>query len=631
MSSAATPTNLDYILPEDIYSDENDTIIKSKYWRDYFKSPRLQTPYQRLRLALSKKSYQYFLENIRELTLATFQIQAVQVIQNPEIQNKLFVWPREHGKSTLACEEFLAWYGSNNPYHYAIIFSETSTQAYKRGKQIKNIVETTPELTHLRQTSKENWGTLDFTFKNGFHVEMFGGGSGVAGLKYLDRRPDIIILDDVVPTTQGKASDESILNWYTETVGSLGGPDTVIIIIGTPYRNNDLIGKLLENKDIFHLRHEALLSKDIEAIDIDNDEELAKVETLWPEHWPAKRLRDHLRQRLQNNRLVFARQFLCRVIDPGTSLYPPSLIDYCKDPTLAICFSRQLAKFDYKYIILGNDLASSAEVGADYFVLYLLGMTQKNRFHLLWLERHKGLSFQKQKAIVLHFQERYQPNLSVIEKNGYQRVFAGDVSNEARYPVLAYNTSHEGKYDELVGLPIVKTFLGNRQLIYPQAPSTATQCTFQEIRNEKGDINVIVIPEGGPLIMDNIKIMFDEMTAWQWDAEKGVWKTTAEHDDTVMTQFFAIHGTQKIANYEFGYAGSMDSPAEIKVQQIKDNLNKFGNFSDQELINQQTSEEQEKIAQLSEIEKEKIKKQEEEEKRKKASLFDLFLPKDEFF
>lgn len=612
-SIATTPSS-------DVY-DLVDLVTKSKHWNEYFKQAYHLTPKTQRRLQRSHKSYRYFLENItvKKYKLAPFQDPIIESLEDFKIKDKLFVVPREHGKSTICCEEFLAWYGSNHPYHYALIFSDTRDQAHKRGKQIKNIIETTPELSSLRQKTKEDWGTLDFTFKNGFHVEMYGSGSGVAGLKYLDRRPDIIILDDVVPTTPGSVSDIALRNWYEETIGSLGGPDTIFIIIGTPYRSSDLLAKLSANDTLFKIRYEALLGKDIEYLYKDD------TPVLWPAHWPLSRLKTHLENKLQHNKLVFARQFLCRIVSEGTRLYPETMIEYCKDPTLDFVFSRRTSPYRYKAIVIGNDLARSAEVGADFWVIYVIGITENNRFHQLWLERHKGLRLDQQKALTLHMVERYAANLTVIEGNGYQTVFADDVSLSSRHAILVFTTTAGNKHNELTGLPAVKSHLGNRRMAYPTKESKYTQSTFEDVRNEQGDVSVMVIPEGGALISDNQKALFDEMSGWQWDKEKGKWITVNEHDDTVMAQWFATHAAEKHGEYSFEYAGSMPSPTQLHEEAVEEILNSFGKQDEPET---DTGTEEDQDVDDNSVEFLFNQEEKKKEKEKENSLFDQYLPDD---
>jgi hypothetical protein len=194
-----------------------------------------------------------------------------------------------------------------------------------------------------------------------------------------------------------------------------------------------------------------------------------------------------------------------------------------------------------------------------------MGITERGRFHLLWIERHKGLRPDQQRALVISLQARFEADLTVIEDNGYQEVFATEVERGSAFAVHRHTTGSK-KHDELVGLPSVRTHLANRRLLYPCAPdqspspgaSSYSQCTFTDYRDEKGDVTVRVDPAGGPLIYESLLVLFSEMAGWVWRSDKGQWKSVKTHDDTTMAQWFAVLGAKKHISGSVKLIGGMN-------------------------------------------------------------------------
>ncbi|MEK7112287.1 MAG: terminase family protein, partial [Patescibacteria group bacterium] len=257
-------------------------------WYSFFPNAATRDPKVRFNLHRAFYSFPYFVTYYIKLILADFHEEICAIITNPETKNFLVEMPREHGKSTLICEAYVAWILWREPGCYVLIFSNTEAQAKMRVKSIKRFYEKVFPFTELKQPSRISWGNEAFELVNGSRCECYGAGSQVAGGKNVARRPKLILCDDIVSTGQRQQiSDASIEEWFKETVTNLGEENCQIGVVGTPYRHTDIIAYLKKNPAYIKLHFEALLGKDLPALFEEG------TQTLWPAHWPLQRLRAH--------------------------------------------------------------------------------------------------------------------------------------------------------------------------------------------------------------------------------------------------------------------------------------------------------------------------------------------------
>ncbi len=435
--------------------------------------------------------FRYFMKKFYGLKVAKFQEIIVSTINDNSIDRIMIQIPREHGKSTLM-ELYVIWYLMRHPKSYVLVFSASADQAKERNVNIRKFVENTYPLSILQHIKK--WGEKEFYMNNGSRCLFGGAGKQVAGAKYMDRRPDLIVCDDIVPFDRASLTDSAVESWFLNIISNLGGPKTKIIVVGTPYRQTDILAYLQENKRYNGERGKVIVYEGLQGHDIDEIDN-PEVEALWPEYWPKERLKDRL---LEIGSLSFARNYLCRHITVGSQLYPPKVIKPCKYLRVPLLYKRSFDKLtgksiDFHTVVGAADLAISAEVGADFFVIITYGITYEGKYQMLDIERYKGLPYKQQKSKVKAHNERYQYDLFIIESNQYQKVLAQELAEETSIPILAYRTGSEKKDFER-GLPKMRTHMENNRYIFPcQVPLTeALSAFFNEMSgvsfNEKGEM-----------------------------------------------------------------------------------------------------------------------------------------------
>ncbi len=445
---------------------------------------------QKFNLTKALFSFNFFMAFYFGLVLALFQQEVVDTLNDNSKDRVMIQIPRGHGKSTLM-ELYVIWYLIRHPKSYVVVFSASADQAKERNVNIRKYIENTYPFNVMQHIRK--WGEREFYLNNGSRCIFGGAGKQIAGARYINRRPDLIICDDIVPFDKATLTDDQVESWFLNIVSNLGGPTTKIIVVGTPYRQTDILAFLRDNPRYNGEKGKVVLYEGLMGKDIDEIDE-PTTEALWPEYFPKSKLKEKL---AEIGSLAFARNYLCRHVTSGAMLYPPEIMKPCKYINIPMIYQRsfdsQGKSMDFHTIVGACDLAISAEIAADYFVIIVYGITYEGKFQMLYIERFRGMTYKQQKSIVKQYNERYQFDLFIIESNQYQKVLAQEMAEETSIPILAYRTGTEKK-DFEKGLPMMRTHMENKRYIFPfsQPTSDAQNAFFNEMSgvslDQKGEI-----------------------------------------------------------------------------------------------------------------------------------------------
>lgn len=171
--------------------------------------------------------------------------------------------PRGHAKSTvMSLKNVLhaALYGYKK---YILLISDTETQASGFLDAIKNELETNELL--LRDFGAQvgkTWKSSSVTLQNGCRIDAVGSGQKVRGRRNYERRPDLILCDDIendegVRTTEQRQKTAS---WFWKAVCKSGDSYTDIMFIGTILHHDSLLANLLENPGFQSVKYRAVLA-----------------------------------------------------------------------------------------------------------------------------------------------------------------------------------------------------------------------------------------------------------------------------------------------------------------------------------------------------------------------------------
>lgn len=378
------------------------------------------------------------------------------------------------------------WHAFTKPGSVIFIFSATMDQAVRILDDIKAEIESNPKLRHLVPDRKKRWSSKMVQLSNGSTLYARGFGTKVRGA-----HPDLIICDDVLndETAFSETVRKKEKEYFFSAISNMVRPTGQILVVGTPFAENDLYGELRTNPKYQFKRYQAV--KD-------------DGHALWPERYSVPQLRD---KKAEIGGLRFAREFQCVPVSDDMSLFPSHLFrgDPVEQPMaklgMPLAYWREAG---IQSIFMGVDVALSAEAGADFTVIWVEGLDAAYNHWILAIERHKGMPYHEQKALIHKIGRLYDVDLVFIEANQAQRIYGDELIRETDLPIKKYDTGAEKHLLER-GIPSLRILLENKKYRIP-----------------RGDVASIEATE----------IWVSEMRSWTFEDGKVI--SVAAHDDTAM-------------------------------------------------------------------------------------------------
>ena len=216
----------------------------------------------------------------------------VEAWYTPNSRTALIV-PFQHGKSVLGSQYFPAWVLLRWPETRVALCSYEEGFAATFGAKVRDVINRFGSASGVKLREDSN-------AKGEWVIDGYGGGMVCKGRGgALTGRPaDLLILDDLIKNAEEAQSNtilDSIWDWYCTVAYSRLGPKAPIVIIGTRWCKNDLLGRLEVEEKVGGDKFKRVLFR---AIAQENDVLGRKLgEALWPERVPLERL-----QKIQKTR-----------------------------------------------------------------------------------------------------------------------------------------------------------------------------------------------------------------------------------------------------------------------------------------------------------------------------------------
>jgi len=167
--------------------------------------------------------------------------------------------PRSHAKSTYLSNMFPLYNIVYNLRQFILIISETQDGAKMFTDYVNNQLKENEKLRQdfgeiMSPNSRENVrdNSEKFVTLNNIMVASGSTQKQLRGMKFLNARPDMIIMDDL-ESEKNTATPElrqKNLIWYTKAVNPLGDPDrTAFIYMGTLVNPNGLLPYVMQRAD----------------------------------------------------------------------------------------------------------------------------------------------------------------------------------------------------------------------------------------------------------------------------------------------------------------------------------------------------------------------------------------------
>lgn len=414
---------------------------------------------------------------------------------------------RDHGKSFFFTQAFSIWKaGYNAPGSKGVIFSATQPQAEAFLALIKDELLSNPKLAHLiPYTGDRFWSAKRIVLRNGSEIKAAGFGVKVRGA-----HPDWCICDDIL--NDDDIYSETIrcrnIDYFLSAIAGMVHRRKQLIVVGTPMHHGDLYAALADSGEYECRSYPALDPK-------------TKV-PLWPERYSWDDLQAKRRELKSEAR--FAREYLCQPLSDEASLFPSKLFEG-PEVRLPYVLGLPASYWEERGMVryTGVDIALSAEVGADYFVIFTVAVDHLGNRYLANIRRGRGWSFRRQLDEIREEYYLMRPDVIHIEANQMQRVWTDELVQTSDLPIRKFFTSGVGGRQPLNQWRLGATsVVVNKHHIDRGVP--ALRMLFEHGKWR--------IPRGDERSIEETDIWMGEMSAIGWI--DGKVQSVGEHDDTVM-------------------------------------------------------------------------------------------------
>lgn len=438
---------------------------------------------------------------------------------------------RDHSKSTFFSYAYPIWRAWSEPGVEIYLFSKTLEQAaefldiivYGRENllgmtDIPELADLVPEMDEAKRNPRVRLTRTDVRLRNGSRIRALGYGKAIRG-----RHPKYIVLDDPLNDEDmySELTRKKNIDYFKSAIVNMAKRDGQVCIVGTPYHMADLYGWLRKNP-VYAFRRFPGIFKDRRS---------GVERALFPWRWPLEDLKS---KRQEIGSVAFAREILCEPITDDLSVFPSYLFPPLHDKTLSLRPTLATLKARGWATYMGVDIARSASVGADYFVIFVLAKDNEGMQYIVDIQRSRGLPFRKQLGLIAAAAQRYQPGLVFIESNAMQQVYTDEMRRASDIPVKEFVTTAQNKYPLDKGVPGLRIVMENEKLVIPYADDGYTR-----------------------EIIDTW-----EAEATQFGFIDGKLQGIGEHDDTVMAWWFATEAL-RTGGFSFAFGDEAGETTDV--------------------------------------------------------------------
>lgn len=284
-----------------------------------------------------------------------------------EIPKVAIAAPRGHGKSSAVSFTFVLAAALFGFKKHILMVSETETQAIGFLNDLKVALRENEELINMfgidQKFLKDTESDVVVKCSRGiFRIVVKGAEQKVRGLKWRNRRPDLIIVDDAEGDEQVMNRERRLKfkNWFYNALLPCGSDNCVVRVVGTVMHMDSLLENLLNNPNWKTVRYSAH----------NND----YTQILWRERFSRSRLMQIRADYQHNNNLEgYAQEYLNIAIDDSSAMFK-------KDYFLSMEMSDHQRK---KIYYLSADLAVSTEKYADRSAMIVAGVDEDNKIYIV--------------------------------------------------------------------------------------------------------------------------------------------------------------------------------------------------------------------------------------------------------
>lgn len=264
-------------------------------------------------------------------------------LQEDEVKLLLLIAFRGSGKSTIASLAYPLWCAVFQKKKFMILCSDTFPQSKQIISNLIHELEKNPMIQRDFGDLKgkdEEWTATNIVLKNMVRISARSKGQQIRGLRHMEHRPDLVILDDIENSedVRSKEQRDKTEQWVLSDVfPSLDTNVGRIVVIGSLLHSDSTIArlrnKIIEEKNGVVKAYPLMTSQGV---------------NLWPSEFPESKI-----ERLKKNGLIyFKREYLLE-----TTVSEDQLVK-------RVGYYETIPEI--KRIAIGVDLAISKEETADY-------------------------------------------------------------------------------------------------------------------------------------------------------------------------------------------------------------------------------------------------------------------------
>lgn len=338
--------------------------------------------------------------------------------------------PRAHGKSTAITHAYLLAALLFRDRKFVLIVSDTENQAINFLGDITNELKNNEDLINLfgiKGFVKESQTDIIVEFTDGeqFRVLVRGAEQRVRGLKWDQRRPDLIVCDDLEGDEQVQSKDrrEKFRRWFYAALLPCRSQHGIVRIVGTILHLDSLLNRLMPPEyDGDYIKHEALKTystrKKVEWRSVRyraHSDDYSNI--LWADRYTADffkdKKEDYTKQGIPE---VYAQEFLNYPIDESTAYFKRT--DFIEIPRFTLDAIRHREKKLTYYAAV--DFAISTRERSDYTVIAIGGIDSDGIINIVDIRRGRWDSLEIVEEMFA-VQKKYDPHYFVTEKGAIEK------------------------------------------------------------------------------------------------------------------------------------------------------------------------------------------------------------------
>jgi len=321
--------------------------------------------------------------------------------------------PRGNAKSTAVTHAYTIGNVLLGDRDFVLIISDTETQAAQFLGDIKAEFQDNDALIKQfgikKKFIKDTEADIIVESMAGkFRIIAKGSEQKVRGLKWNNKRPNLIVIDDAEndESVMNPERREKFRNWFLNALLPCGSDHCIYRMVGTILHLDSMLNRLLSDKT---------WRSDLWAAH-NND----FTELLWPEKFPRERL-ELIRQGYieQGNLEGYAQEYLNNPVIEGNTYFRRQDFIEMDDPDY---------KKEFVYFAAA-DFAISEKEKADYTVMMVAGMDAKGVLHVLDIRRGR---FDADEIIseLISIQRRWNPEIFTFETEKIDKAIGPSLNRE---------------------------------------------------------------------------------------------------------------------------------------------------------------------------------------------------------